>query len=63
MSMDVEDAICLVMTLQYRAQTNMTSLERELYQRALRVVDACASRRIEAERAALPSDHLGKPLT
>jgi hypothetical protein len=51
LAMDVEEAICIVMTLQHRPQTAMTAELRTIYQRALRVVDTCAKRRIDAERA------------
>jgi hypothetical protein len=52
MSMDVEDAICIVLTLQHASQTSMTADLRAMYLRANRVINDCARRRIDAERRA-----------
>jgi hypothetical protein len=59
MSMDVDEAICIVLTLQHRPQTSMTGELRTIYQRALRVVDTCAQRRIDFERRPAPPADVG----
>jgi hypothetical protein len=52
MDMNVDEAICIVITLQHRPQTDMTGDLRSIYQRALRVVDTCANECIKAEQVA-----------